>query len=158
MDEDFSMTLKLLREQKLNIKNQLEIALSLEEKNKFLNMIYEIDDKIYNTTKKYEELKKSNISENPKMNNNIKKIKEIKDNKPICKKKFNKNIKDSAFDLNKEEVEEIINKKNYIPFQLNILIKNQILQHYINIKKYVKILFIIYVMNVINAMVEENRY
>ena len=52
MEEDFSITLNLLREQKLNIINQLDNALSLEEKNKILNMIYEIDDKIYNTSKK----------------------------------------------------------------------------------------------------------
>ena len=56
MEEEFTITLNLLKEQKLNIKNQLDNALSLEEKNKFLNMIFEIDDKIYNTLKKYEEL------------------------------------------------------------------------------------------------------
>ena len=78
MEEDFSITLNLLREQKLNIIKQLDNALSLEEKNKILNMIYEIDDKIYNTSKKYEELKKAKISENSEMNKNVNRFKEIK--------------------------------------------------------------------------------
>ena len=117
MEEDFSITLNLLREQKLNIIKQLDNALSLEEKNKILNMIYEIDDKIYNTSKKYEELKKSKISENSEMNKNTNRIKEKKNNKPDAKIKSNKNINIDAFDLNSEEVEEIINKNNYIPIK-----------------------------------------
>lgn len=57
MEEEFEITLKLLKEQKNNTKAKLESTISIEEKNKFINMIYDIDDKIYHTNKKFEEVK-----------------------------------------------------------------------------------------------------
>jgi len=120
MEEEFESTLKLLKTQKQNLIKQLEIQESLEEKNKYLKIIKNIDDDIYNTYIKINDIKKINANkDNQKENKLKKKIIQNDEEKQlkILAKKENKKTKQkniTSFILKDKEIKEIIDNHNYI--------------------------------------------
>jgi len=124
MEEEFESTLKLLKTQKQNLIKHLEIQESLEEKNKYLKVIKNIDDDIYNTYKKINDIKKINANEDNQKDNKLKKKIIQNDEKKqlkILSKKENKKTKQktiNTFILKDKEIKEIIENHNYISIKL----------------------------------------
>ena len=109
MEKEFELTLNLLKEQKNLYFEKIKTLSSIEEKEKIINSITNLDNQIFNIYNKLESLKKANKKDKNEENKKVKEPNKEKNDITINK----------SFKLTDNQVKEIF----IIILTLNILMK-----------------------------------
>lgn len=128
MEDEFNETLKILKQQKKCIMEEINNSNNIDEKNKYILNLTEIDEKIYQTYSYLENIKSKDLIKGNNKNDKMPIKNESNKKKKKIIKKINELNQYTSFKLNETQIKEIIkdNKKksiNYYDDTLGLKIK-----------------------------------